>query len=95
MKKGKRAGDTPIGINVLEEFKRDPPLEARTLGTIRVWHRVGEKGDAKTNNDKLVKLAAIFGTIGGVLCAVLGAQVLVKSVIKKRPSFKSLRRKKK
>jgi len=90
-----------FGINVLVEFKKDPPYEARTLGTIRVWWRVGNK-QSKTTNDKVVKAAAIFGTIVGVLCAVLGAQILLKSVVKKmpsfkikRPSFKSLKRKKK
>jgi len=41
------------------------------------------------------KSAAVFGTIGGILCALLGVQILSSSFIKQIPNFKSLKRKKK
>jgi len=84
-----------FGINVLINFDKDNKLN---LGTIKVLKDLGDNAVKKTET----QVAAVFGTIGGILCAVLGAQVLLKSVIKKRlnlkfkkPSFKSLKRKKK
>ena len=84
-----------FGINVLINFDKDNKLN---LGTIKVLKDLGDNAVKKTET----QVAAVFGTIGGILCAVLGAQVLLKSVIKKRlnlkfkkPSFKSLKSKKK
>ena len=37
------------------------------------------------------KSAAVFGTISGILCALLGVQILTSSFIKQRPNFKSLK----
>ena len=77
-----------FGINVLVNFDKNNKIN---LGTIKVLRDLDSNADKKTET----QVAAVFGTIGGVLCAVLGTQILVKSVVKKRPSFKSLRRKKK
>jgi hypothetical protein len=86
-----------FGINVLVKFNKDDANTVLQMGTLDMLNK-----DNKKNIDNKTKVAAIFGTIGGVLCAVLGAQVLLKSVVKKRPRFKfktpslkSLKRKKK
>lgn len=84
-----------FGINVLVNFDKNNKIN---LGTIKVLKDLGDNAAKKTET----QAAAVFGTLGGILCAVLGAQVLLKSVVKKmpsfkikKPSFKSLKRKKK
>jgi len=72
-----------FGINVLVKFNKDDADTVVQMGTLDMLNK-----DNKNNISKKTKAAAVVGTIGGVLCALLGVQVLLKSVVKKRPSFK-------
>lgn len=93
-----------FGVSVLVNFQKSPvPVNSSTLGTIAVYRRLTKLGANKPTTDNpntpwgklsqfnMTKGASIMGTISGILCAVLGIQVLVSSLTKKRPNFKSLK----
>ena len=82
-----------FGINVLVKFNKNDKLQ---IGTIKVFklYKVQDKDELDDKGKKQMrktKAAAVLGTIGGILCAILGVQVLVGSFIKQKPNFKSLK----
>ena len=84
--------------NVSEYFSTIVEEEQQNMVLINARTSLLKAKNALKNFNKQqrnTKSAAVFGTIGGILCALLGVQILTSSFIKQRLNFKSLKRKKK
>jgi hypothetical protein len=84
-----------FGSNVLVKFNTKNADTVTQMGTLDMLNKSN-----KNNITDKTKTASIVGTIPGVLCIIIGVQVLLKSVIKKefkfkKRNFKSLKRKNK
>ena len=92
------AAAAAAAANVSEYFSTIVEEEQQNMVLINARTSLLKAKNALKNFNKQqrnTKSAAVFGTIGGILCALLGVQILTSSFIKQRLNFKSLKRKKK